>query len=162
MYSKYSPLPLLTPLYIINRLEKFAASFDLKDWDMMKSCLIEKIFIDYSSFRNTAPTFIDSSEYIELRKIAMKNLNTSHSLSNFEIDISKYKSNILVCHCDFEIQRFSAIEKYKDSFYHSYGKYTFELILDTSEKWKEVWRISKIKQEVERSEGDKKIHGAFK
>ncbi|MFK7907829.1 MAG: nuclear transport factor 2 family protein [Chitinophagales bacterium] len=136
---------------IIKTLQQFATSFDTKNWTLMKACLADEIYTDYSSFRKTKPAIIKSTDYIALRKIGLENLRTHHSYADYEIEVNGEE---IFCNCSFEIQRFSTLT---NDFYHSYGKYEFEL-----EEIGGEWKIVKIKQIVERNEGNPQIHGAFK
>lgn len=85
-----------------------------------------------------------------LRKVGLENLKTEHLYFNHTISL---KDNIAICKCDFTIKRFSVLN---DAFFHSYGKYTFEL------EFNEFWQITKITQMVEKNEGNENIHAAFK
>ena len=136
---------------IISALQKFAHSFDNKDWKQMKTCLHNEIWIDYSSFRNTKPTFISRAKYIYQRKIGLKNLRTKHLLKNFRIQRNQGQVN---CSCHFVIKRFKGET---NAYYHSYGAYNFNLTLFDGR-----WKITKIVQTISRNEGDESIHGAFK
>lgn len=137
---------------ITNTLEQFAQSFDTKNWADMEACLADSIFIDYSSLRKTKPAIINKADYVAQRKIGLQNLETEHRLSH--IKISKNKNHIADCECDFSIKRFKLESK---EFFHSYGKYTFQLMEKGS-----VWTIVKIIQTIDWNEGNSTIHGAFK
>jgi|HubBroStandDraft_5_1064220.scaffolds.fasta_scaffold378527_1 hypothetical protein len=130
-------------------IEKFCESFDKKDWMMMNECLMENIYVDYSSFRKTTPGNISAKEFIELRKTGLQHLTTKHQTNNFQITFNNEQAT---CECDFVIQRFDDSGKY----FHSYGHYTFLL----SEK-NDACKIESITQVVLKNEGDSAIHGAF-
>lgn len=131
-------------------LLNFAKSFDLPDWDLMEMTLCVRIYTDYSSFRGTPPQWMDREAYIQQRKKGLVHLRTSHLLSNLGF---KLVGNQATCQCLFVIERY-ALEG--PGHYHSYGKYQFGLVKEV-----DIWRINRIVQQVERSEGDRSLHGAF-
>ena len=135
---------------VVERLEKFAKSFDNQDWDQMRECLSDEVWVDYSDLRNTDPTSMSSSNYVELRKTGLKNLETIHSFNNFETQLDKGRAR---CNCDFVIKRF---DNERNDYFHSFGKYQFDLVRVNGR-----WEIVKITQTVERSDGNKKVHGAL-
>lgn len=135
----------------IKTLKNFALSFDNKDWELMNKCLCQEIWIDYSSFRGEEPKLIHKLEFIDLRKIGLQDLTTNHLFKNFKVQSKK--KNQACCICDFEIQRFKTDQ---NDFYHSYGTYHFELIYTI-----DSWKIKKIKQLINKNEGNRTIHGAF-
>ena len=126
---------------ILEVLERFARSFDTKDWDEMSACLSDELEVDYSSFRNSKPGRITNSEYIRSRKSGLRKLNTQHRLKNPRIAV---EGNRVHSTCDFEIKRFL---KNSDRFFHSYGSYAFQLTLDG-----ENWKITSIVQTVNKNE----------
>ncbi len=131
-------------------LQDFARSFDEKDWKLMLTCLAAKIHTDYSSFRGTPPEWQSAKEYVAKREKGMHRLITAHQLSNFVV---AENAGAGTCHCRFVIKRFSSDQQ----FYHSYGYYDFKLVKEQG-----MWKIERIKQTVERNEGDRNLHGAFK
>jgi len=132
-------------------IEDFCTSFDKKDWILMENCLGEELEVDYESFRGTPKQTISSKEYIEKRIIGLKRLRTVHKTKDYKIIRAGDKIN---CQCKFEIKRYEEDSK---NYFHSYGEYEFG-IKGKNNKLK----IYSIKQTVERMEGDKNIHGAFK
>lgn len=132
-------------------IENFCQSFDKKDWMLMKNCLAEELEVDYESFRGTPKQDISSKEYIEKRIIGLKGLRTEHKTMDYKIIRNEDKIN---CQCKFEIRRY---KEGSQNYFHSYGMYEFGI----KEK-NNVLKIYIIKQIVERMEGDRNIHGAFK
>jgi len=133
-------------------IENFCESFDKKDWILMRNCLSEQLEVDYKSFRGTPKQNISSKEYIEKRIIGLKGLRTEHKTKDYEVIRNEDAIN---CKCKFEIRRYD--ENDSENYFHSYGKYEFGF----KEK-NNTLKIYSIKQTVERMEGEKNIHGAFK
>jgi hypothetical protein len=136
---------------IERRLDLFAESFDTKDWQQMTECLADNVYIDYSSSRKTEPGLVSRSQYVEQRKTGSEGLETVHTFDHYETHIDGAHAT---CSCDFAIKRFDRVH---NDYYHSYGKYHFNLININGS-----WKIEKIVQMEDRSEGNRNIHGAFK
>lgn len=133
---------------IIETIEQFRESFDTKNWSKMSACLFDEIFADYSTLRGTK-LFLKNSEYITLRKNGLRNLTTDHLYANHKVTLIQDRA---LCECEFTIKRFN---KEGTDYFHSYGKYFFELM-----KKGDDWKIMKITQIVHKSEGNHSIHGA--
>lgn len=69
-------------IHIQELLFKFMRSFDDKNFGVMKDCLCEEVYFDYSSFRNEPAAKYKSSEYIEKRKISLASSNPGKSFGN--------------------------------------------------------------------------------
>jgi len=136
---------------VIDFVQTFFHSFDEKDWELMNNCLNEKLELDYESFRGTPSYTSSSKEYIEKRRIGLEKLNTEHTTSNHIL--SRHGGKIK-CNCNFIIKRFELGSK---EYFHSYGKYEIWLMNNEGNL-----KIYKIKQELEKNEGNRNIHGAFK
>jgi len=136
---------------VVTLVEIFFHSFDIRDWDQMKNCLADELELDYKSFRGTPKYVSTSADYIEKRKIALADLKTVHHSSKHLITES---NNIYKCKCSFEIKRY---EIGSNEYFHSYGSYEIGV-----KRINGKLKIHKIKQEIERNEGNKNIHGAFK
>ncbi|MBA3536569.1 MAG: nuclear transport factor 2 family protein [Tatlockia sp.] len=135
---------------ISNLLFKFANSFDTKDWDGLKSTLMDHVECDYQDLREKTDT-CSKTEYVNSRKEALGHLKTQHLFSNLEI-MSEEKCS----YC-----RLSAIIYRQDSNgkkFDSHVIYSFELSKSSNNEWK----IQKIKQCVLWSEGDSTIHKGVK
>jgi len=136
---------------IIELIKCFFKSFDTRSWEQMESCLNENLELDYQSFRGAPKYNSTSKEYIEARKIGMEGLRTEHNTSKYLIVNNEGQTK---CICEFEIKRYEIIS---DEYYHSFGKYEIWLKCKNGS-----WKIFGIKQVVERNEGNKDIHGAFR
>jgi hypothetical protein len=125
---------------------RFANSFDLKDWDGLKSCLAESLYTDYSSLRGTPPEIMTRDRFVELRRSALDALTTHHLLGNLETELSgvagaarvsavifrrSASGEVLNTHCIYELKVI-----------HTAG----------------TWRISSIIQTVLWSDGNPRIH----
>ena len=130
------------------KLEKFAESFDSKNWNSMEQCLADFISIDYSSFRNKPKCNISKHEYILEKKIGIGHLNTKHNFFDYQIIPCQLKAK---CKCKFEIKR---LEESSGKYFHTKGTYIFTLIY-----FKNKWRIDSIIQIVKEQIGDREIHG---
>jgi len=132
-------------------IEQFFTSFDTRDWQQMEACLDKELTLDYQSFRGT-PKYVSTAEYyIEKRKKGLNSLNTLHKTSDYLLSES---GNTVKCTCSFEIRRY---EINSEEYFHSFGQYEIWI-----KKINEQLKIYKIKQIVERNEGNRNIHGAFK
>jgi len=136
---------------LINLIELFFYSFDIRDWNQMKNCLSDELELDYESFRGTPKYISTSDDYIAKRKIGLAGLKTEHNSSDYAITES---DGIFKCNCSFEIKRYEIISK---KYFHSFGKYEIGAKRINGEL-----KIYEIKQDLERNEGDENIHGAFK
>ena len=119
----------------------------------MRRCLQEKIFCDYSSFRNEKPGKILCNDYVAKRKSALADLKTQHNLFNVSI---QYSANLAKSTCNYAIYRFHPkFAGAKKHFFHSYGQYSFEL-----KRNRRQWKISSITQTLLVNEGNPELHGA--
>jgi len=132
-------------------IKNFFKSFDTKNWILMKNCLNDNLKLDYRSFRGIPKYKSKAINYIEKRKIGLKDLDTEHIANDYNFVKSKVG---IILKCSFEIKRY---QKEGDKFYHSYGHYEFQI-----KEADEQLKIFEIKQEVQKNEGDRMIHGAFK
>jgi hypothetical protein len=127
-------------------VSRFANSFDLKDWEALKSCLTESLYTDYSSLRGTPPETMTRDRFVELRRSALDALRTHHLLGNLETELSgaggaarvsavifrkSASGEVLNTHCIYELE-----------VVHAAG----------------TWRISSIIQRVLWSDGNPEIH----
>jgi len=136
---------------IIDFIKSFFKSFDKMDWNLMEDSLAETVELDYESFRGEPAYYSTANDYVEKRKESLKSLETVHKSSAFVLIRSGSDINLL---CNYEIKRFAIDSK---EYFHSYGKYDFWI-----EENDERLKIYRIKQVLERNEGNKYIHGAFK
>ncbi len=133
--------------YVINNLLfKFANSFDLKDWEVLKTILADQIECDYQALRGTSET-LNSADFIDSRKQALDHLKTQHLFSNLEI--TEHEKTAF-CRLNAIIYRQDNAGKRFDS--HVF--YEFGLVKLQHDQW----RINKIKQTVFWNDGDASIH----
>jgi hypothetical protein len=71
---------------ITNTLFKFANSFDLKDWDGLKSILADDVLCDYMDLRGVIET-LSADEYVAKRIAALDHLKTQHLFANVEVHV---------------------------------------------------------------------------
>jgi len=135
---------------VVNRLEIFAKALDNKSVARMKECLTDEVIIDFNTHKGEAPVVKSALEYIEQCIDELRNINSTHNFTRHKILMIEDKVH---CQCDFSIKRFDLRQ---NEYFHSYGRYTF--ILGNVEF---DWKIEKIVQMMERSEGVDLIHGAF-
>ncbi|MDQ3004397.1 MAG: nuclear transport factor 2 family protein [Chloroflexota bacterium] len=128
----------------------FANSFDVKDWDGLKSCFTASLYTDYSDLRGTPPESISASEYVRLRRESLDHLKLHHLVSNYEIDFPTAEQ--AVCRASMVVWRKSEEEEFT-----SHCVYIFQLILQNG-----VWKISGIIQKVLWNDGTSSIHKGAK
>src|SRR5512143_2193280 len=66
-------------------VSRFATSFDIKDWEGLRDCLVESVFTDYTDLRGTPPVTVDSDKYVESRRLSLEGVITHHLAGNYEI-----------------------------------------------------------------------------
>jgi len=139
----------------VNRLlYRFMQSFDEKDWHTMRLCLCDSVFCDYSSFRGTPAGEIVAEEYVARRRSALSELAMQHNILNVNVDVDGDRAN---ARCNYVIHRFRLeAAGSAGEFFHSYGRYVFDLRRDTGE-----WKIAAIEQILIANRGNPAIHGAF-
>lgn len=134
---------------IYDLIDSFMKSFDEKNFSLMRECLCERVFCDYSSLRGDPPAEMAAEEYVEKRRIAAADLKMNHSFSNLVLAGAE---DVLTGTCDFEILRFSA-----NDFFHSFGQYIFGFNhIDRR------WKIRSIVQNVLRNSGNPGLHKGIK
>ena len=132
---------------------RFFRSFDEKDWKMMRSCLGDRVWTDYSSFRDAPPGEISGDRYVLQREVALSLLDMQHNFLNLRVEITGTSARSW---CNYIIHRFHPdFDGQNDAFFHSYGRYEFGFLRANDE-----WRISSIQQVLLRNHGDPEIHGA--
>ncbi|NNM59462.1 MAG: SnoaL-like domain-containing protein [Legionellales bacterium] len=128
---------------IRNLIFKFANSFDLKEWDALKSVFLDPIVCDYTSLRQTLET-LTPEEYVNKRIKSLDKLKTQHIFSNLEITLTEEQAT---CRCSAII--FRCLET---DYFNTHAIYEFTL-----HHINNVWRIGKIKQQVLWNEGNPAI-----
>lgn len=131
---------------ISNLIFKFANSFDLHDWEGLKSTLADTVECDYQELRGKSGIYTNI-EYTNSRKQSLSHLKTHHLFSNFEItmgvECASCRVSAIIYRQDSEGRKFD-----------SHVMYEFEIIKLPHDDWK----IRKIKQSVLWNEGDPSIH----
>ena len=117
-------------------VNRFANSFDLKNWDALEQCLCDSLRTDYSDLRGTPPEVISSQRFVELRRIALNSLATHHLMGNHEVAVDDDKANITVSCAIF---RKNAAGERLDT----HCIYFFEALRVAG-----IWKIAAIKQKV--------------
>ncbi|TCM69777.1 SnoaL-like protein [Acinetobacter calcoaceticus] len=136
-------------------ITRFQRVFDLKHWDDFDQILTEHLYVDYSQFRDEAARLMHRHEYKQARASALSHLRLQHNFSNPLVEFMQSEQyptgpfEAKVC-CNYQIYRFSA-----EDFFHSYGRYEFELIAEAGQ-----WRISMIRQILIQNVGNPEIHYA--
>ena len=133
---------------IRNTVNKFANSFDLKDWDSLKSVLTTCIYSDYTDLRGTAE-IVTCHEYVSKRIKALEQLQTHHLFSNYQFSINNQETE---CILSSIIWRQAGNSKFT-----THAIYNFKL--KCSESKGRIYAI-KIKQNLLWNEGDSSIHSA--
>jgi hypothetical protein len=133
---------------IIQTIYKFANSFDLKDWEALRSTLDNEIICDYLDLRGSIDT-LSSEAYIKKRIEALESLLTQHLFANPEL---AKEENSAYC-------RVSAIifRNKNGVIFNTHAIYSFKLRLIDDH-----WRIFYIKQKVLWNDGDPNIHSGAK
>ena len=137
-------------LNIQDLIARFANSFDVKDWDGLRSCFTESLYTNYSDLRGTSPETIDAGEYVRLRREALDHLKLHHLVGNYEINFPESKQAI--CRASMVVWRKSDAEDFI-----THCVYIFQLV-----KQNKTWKISGITQKVLWSEGTSSIHEGVK
>jgi hypothetical protein len=135
---------------IQNLIARFANSFDTKDWDILKECLTESVYTDYSDLRGTPPENVSYEAYVASRKDSLKELITHHLSGNYEVQyVDRFQAT---CRASMIIWRKSG-----DAQFTTHCIYTFRL-----KKLKTEWKIAGITQKVLWNEGNPAIHHGSK
>jgi SnoaL-like protein len=129
-------------------ISRFANSFDLKDWELMKSVLSDTVIVDYSDLRGEPAKEVDSDTYVQSRKDALANLHTHHLVGNFEIEFSQNSATVRASSTIFR--------RSEDRVFHTHAIYEFGLIKTLGAGW----LIDSIKQSVLWNDGDSMVHKA--
>ena len=128
---------------------RFFQSFDIKDWSIIRECLSDTVWTDYSSFRDVAPGNISGDRYVAQRKAALSALDMQHNFLNLRVDVNGETAS---GRCNYVIHRFDPMGP---AYFHSYGRYEFGFQRISGD-----WRLARIRQVLLRNEGDPEIHGA--
>lgn len=139
-------------------LTRFFQGFDDKNWTMLRDCLCDEVFTDYSSFRGVPASTISSDVYVEQRRTALYTLDMQHNFLNLRIEVNAAaERSTAAARCNYIVYRFHpSFDGTNDHYFHSYGHYIFAFA-----KIDGAWKISSIVQRLLRNEGNREIHGAM-
>ena len=125
---------------------RFANSFDTKDWAGLRHCLKEELHTDYSDLRGTPPERMSSARFVELRHLALHDLQTHHLSGNIEVNASSTSGEVKA---SMVIYRRNA----NGEILNTHCLYVFGV-----ERVENHWLINSIVQKVFISYGHKTIH----
>lgn len=129
---------------------RFQQSFDTKDWPLMRACLADRLWCDYSSFRAVPADWIEADRYVRQRETALSHLAMQHSFLNLRVNAAPDGAE---GRCNYVIHRFHPEHSTeRPLFFHSYGHYRFGFARG--------WRIASITQVLLKNWGDPELHGA--
>ena len=136
-------------------LARFYQSFDEKDWPLMRACLCDEVFADYSSFRGRPAATLRAEVYVNQRRTALQALAMQHNFLNLRVEVAP-DARSATARCNYIIHRFHpAFESGNDHYFHSYGSYRFAIASLAG-----TWKICGITQHLLRNSGDRELHGA--
>ncbi len=127
-------------------LNRFANSFDLKEWDALGDCLADTVFTDYSALRGTPPETITRERFVALRREALDALGTHHLAGNHEISIKGDEA-------DARLSMLIYRKRPDGEVLDTHCLYQFQLALVAG-----AWRITGITQKVLWNDGNAAIH----
>lgn len=130
-------------------VNRFANSFDLKDWLALEDCLCDSLHTDYSDLRGTPPETIDKQRFVQLRRTALDALATQHVMGNHDITVDGDTARVTVSCVIF--RKNAAGERL-----NTHCIYFFEVRRDDTR-----WKISAIRQKVLLNDGDTAIHAGI-
>jgi|GEM_PF-178383 hypothetical protein len=130
-------------------VNRFANSFDLKDWQSMQACLCSKIDTDYSDLRGTPPETLTAKRFVELRKKALTPLATQHLMGNHVIEADGDSAQATVSCVIFR-------KSTDGRTLNTHCLYFFGFRRDA-----EGWKISAIRQKVLINDGDTTVHSGI-
>lgn len=134
-------------IYNIHKLiSRFANSFDSKDWDILRDCLADMVYTDYSDLRGTPAETVTGNAYVASRQESLKNLTTHHLSGNYEVQ--HVDAQQATCRASMIIWRKSG-----EAQFTTHCMYVFRLRRIHSE-----WKIAGITQKVLWNEGNPAIH----
>ena len=140
---------------ISDLLVRFFQAFDDKDWPMMRECLWDEVFTDYSSFRGVPAGTLPAGRYVAQRRSSLEAaLEMRHRFLNLRVEVES-GADTAIAFCDYIIHRYHpSFVSIDNHYFHSYGHYVFAFLNERG-----AWRISRITQHVVRSHGGREIQG---
>jgi SnoaL-like domain len=147
--------PATHKLAINDLLTCFFQAFDDKNWWLMRDCLCDEVFTDYSSFRNVPPSTISRDQFVQHRRAALQALDMQHNFCNLRVEVFA-GAVAAAARCNYTIHRFHpSFDGISPHSFHSCGHYVFAFAHVNGR-----WRISRIAQHLLRDHGNREIHGA--
>ena len=138
-------------------LARFFQAFDEKDWPLMRACLCDEVFADYSSFRGQPAATLRAEVYVDQRRTALQALATQHNFLNLRVEVAPDTLSA-TARCNYIIHRFHpAVESGNDRYFHSYGNYRFAFARPAA-----AWKICGITQHLLQNTGNRALHGAVR
>lgn len=131
-------------------LNRFANSFDLKDWWALGSTLADEVVCDYRDLRGDLSTY-SREQYLALREEALGCLKTQHLFTNLEIEVDGKDAN---CRVNALILRQGEDERV----FTTHAIYFFTLLQNEAG----IWQIKQIRQQVLWNDGDRSLHAGAK
>jgi SnoaL-like domain len=131
----------------------FFQAFDDRNWPMLRDCLCDEVFTDYSSFRGLPAATISRDRYVEQRRTALQALAMQHNFLNLRVEVDA-GGETATARCNFIIHRFHpSFDGINGQYFHSYGRYVFQC-----DGAGGSWRIAGITQIVLGNHGNSEIH----
>src|SRR5262249_11687691 len=138
-------------------LSRFFQAFDEKDWLLMRACLCDEVYADYSSFRGIPAALMPRDEYVEGRRSALQALDMQHNFSNLRVELDAAEETAMA-RCNYTIHRFlPSYADGNDHYFHSYGFYFFTCSRDSGQ-----WKIARITQKVLHSQGRRQLQNGVR
>jgi hypothetical protein len=131
---------------ILQLVNRFTNSFDLKAWKDMKECLADTLYVDYSALRGSSPETMGKERFVDLRRAALESLLTHHLAANHDISVEGVRGCARVSMVIFRKNRDGEV-------LNTHCFYVFEV-----NKEKGPWRINAITQQVFWNDGNPSIH----
>jgi SnoaL-like domain len=137
-------------------LTRFFQAFDDKNWSMVRECLCDEVFVDYSSFRDLPPMTVSRDNYVEQRRTSLESLDMQHNFLNLRVEVEP-SAERAAARCNYVIHRFQpSFDGINDHYFHSFGHYVLAFANVSG-----TWRISRIAQNLLRTQGNGDIHGTL-
>lgn len=138
---------------ITDTILRFFYAIDTHNWNLLRSCLAETLDVDYA-MRGESRRITFADEFVEQRCKELSHLQMQHINTNHLITINGNEAECTSC---FLIHHLDPTQPLGENAFHITGHYKHDLIQTAS-----GWLINYIKQTVIWSNGNPKIHGAFR
>jgi hypothetical protein len=135
-------------------LTRFFLALDDRNWRMMRDCLSDLVFADYSSAGAAAST-VWADRYVEDRRTALGGRALQHSFANLRVELDA-AGETAMARCNYVVRRLhSAPDETGHSQVQSCGVYFFAFA-----DVRGMWKITSITQHRMRNRGNRGIHRA--